>query len=787
LLIFLVKECFICGRCFGDHNLECDLDKTPLNATLLGLPLVKNKYRLDRRVSTEPIGATYLAYDIENRSTVTLKIILMEYLRNGFQKYSRILEAITQISHPNIIPIFDYGKNDETYFYLVMEYVEGKTLEAILKKQTILPLDQAVNYINLLCEAVNAIYDVGQMYQDIRLTNIVIDNNSNLKLYNLGFSSSLNAKLSGAISDLPYYISPEQCKNAEIDERSEVYSIGILLYQLLTGKQPFVGQNYVSIAEQHIRQVPNDPRTVRPEIPSNIATIILRALEKDPDRRFQTVLAFANLLCQALRQVNKGVSSTPLFTSKPSTEKLAVTLPKILPKNLSRESQNIQNILRESKNILKQEVIIDEEDVNRTIEVTRFADLRNEDRSLSQAGVQPVENDSSLSQQEVQDLLSDWEEIEQTPVPKPIKRQPTINIAQGNDWNNLISNQENTQNTQNTQSVSFTDNQASSQVNSDDILANISSKLAEKTYPLPSEMQDGTKPLPPELQALFNVSQAQVKEEKLTAKENLTLVNQINQQISQKADIESKDNLIKDTITKGDSTKSNSLILSPTQVSYFYADKLVPTYKSSQYQRKMHNGGVVEREAIASLVLILAIFSLRRRKCLKIIPLETVAPVLQKKLIVAEDDKLVLQIINAGVKPLDALEQTISKSFGRLNAVSLYGLYQYFFVIADEQKIAVAELINDAIADDLAEKKLLKSIPRDTKTVLEPGGSIRTYSVEAIEIDNYLSQYNELLKLIEGLKQETLPLADGKPIQVYNYMLGYYKGLFCQHSYTFER
>ncbi|KAF0227459.1 MAG: serine/threonine protein kinase [bacterium] len=122
MLIFLVKECFICGRCFGDHNLECDLDKAALNTTLLGLPLVKNRYRLDRRINTELIGATYLAYDIENKCKTTLKVILMEYLQSDFQKYSKVLEAIAQISHPNLISILDYGKNDEASFYIVMEH-----------------------------------------------------------------------------------------------------------------------------------------------------------------------------------------------------------------------------------------------------------------------------------------------------------------------------------------------------------------------------------------------------------------------------------------------------------------------------------------------------------------------------------------------------------------------------------------------------------------------------------------------------------------------------------------
>ncbi len=762
-----MKECFICGRCFGDHNLECDLDKTALNTTLLGLPLVKNRYRLDQRISTEPIGASYLAYDIESKCSITLKVILMEYLQSDFQKYSEVLEAIAQISHPNLISIFDYGKNDEAFFYIVVEHLEGKTLEQILEEQKYLPLEQAIHYINLLCEAVNAIYDAGQMYQDIRLANIFINNND-LKLCNLGLFPSFNVKLSEAMLELPYYMSPEQCNNFEVDERSEVYSIGILLYQLLTGNLPFSGQNYLAIAEQHIRQAPNNPCTLRPEIPSNVASIVLRALEKDPDRRFQSILAFASLLCQALRQINKIPSSRPIGVNKPSTEKMGIGQSKKLKEPKILKEQN-------------KEQIIDNDDVNRTIEITRLAEvMKEEGLSITQSGIQFLEANPSLIKEETEDLFLDLVEIEQAPTrsKKPsIKRKPTINLAQDDDQATLKDIEE---------LIDLTSNKVNLGASNDDILTSLSGKLAEKIYPLPLEIEDSTKPLPPELYALFN---AQINEEK-NNQEKLPSFNQREKISIKNSSIDVnivKESLAKDSSSKDESIKNSPITLSPTQTSYFYADKLLAPYKSSQYQRKMHNNVVVQREALASLALVLAIFSLRRRKCLKVIPLSSIAPVLQKKLILDEDDKVVLQIINAGVKPLDGIEQAIFTSFGRSNAVSLYGLYQYFFLIADEQKIAIAELINDAIADDLTEKKLLKVIPRDTKTVLEPGGSVCSYSVEGIEMNSYLSLYDELLEFIEGLKKETLSITNASQIQVYTYMLGYYKNLFCQHSYTFER
>jgi hypothetical protein len=227
--------------------------------------------------------------------------------------------------------------------------------------------------------------------------------------------------------------------------------------------------------------------------------------------------------------------------------------------------------------------------------------------------------------------------------------------------------------------------------------------------------------------------------------------------------------------------------LSPTHIALLFADKILVPAKDSQYKRKLHNTFVVEREALASLLLVLSVFSLRRRKAIKFVALSAIPPILQRKLIVGENEKVVIQLVNAGVKPLDSFEQSVLKSLGRSNAISLYGLYQYFFVISDEQKIAIAELINDAVADELTKNKLLSLISRNAKTPVEPGGSLQAYILaQGLEINNYLPQYNDLVEFIEGLKKEPPLSVNNEQIQLYSYMLNYYKVLFCQHSYTFE-
>jgi serine/threonine protein kinase len=794
----LVKECFICGRCFGDHNTECDVDQTALTTTLAGLPIVKNRYRLDKRIGTETFGSSYLAYDIDNKTTVALNLILTENLRYGFQKYSLFLEDVKQINHPNLISIFDYGKHDGSFCFIVREYLEWKTLDKILKEQNVLPLEQAINYISLLCEVINAIYDSGQMYHSIKLANIFINNN--LKLLHLGFLSNIRIKSAGGILDLPYYISPEQCKSAEVDERSEVYSIGVLLYHLITGQVPFQGQNYISIAEQHLRQTPIDPSLLRPEISSNVASIILRALEKDPDRRFQTVLAFSNLLRQAFRQAHKVAEAQPIGVVKPSTEKLA--LANTSPKEFLEEAKKVVNQPSEER---FEERFEDPEDVNKTMEVTRFENLKGQSSILkgNVGNLEPrtLTEEASLTREEAQGLIKDLPDMTTAQNPRP-RRFSTISSAEES-----IKIQERTidlpvAKSQSTRLEGLGISSNLTLPKNEDTLTSLSNKLAEKTYPLSSETQDSTKPLPPELQALFAVSPGSSalsipsvgsdaseplvssnpslplpKVDLAEKTQDMILIPKLDDVIANQAE-QAKENL-----SNSEVLKKNDFIFSPAQISYFFADKLLPVYKPGQYQRNTHDKVIVEREALASLSLVLAVFSLRKRKSLKFVTLDSLPPILRKKLTVSEDEKVVLQIINAGVKPLDSLEQSISKGFGRLNAISLYGLYEYFFIIADKQKIATSELINDAIADDLALGNILKVVPRDTKMTLEPGGSIRSYIIN--KADSYASKYEDLSKLIEEHKKEVIQVDDGQ-IKIYSYMLDYFKRLFCQHSYTFE-
>lgn len=774
--VTLVKECFTCNRCFGDHNENCDVDQTLLETTLPGLPLIKNKYRLDKRISRENININYLGFDIEKRHFVIVKIFLISELPIDPNNFLYKIELATQINHPNIVKILDYGKCDNSFFYVATEYIEGQTLEDILTEKKQLPLAEVVNYINLLCDIINVINENEQIHQDLKPANIIVTSDNQLKLYHslIAHHKRLSRMKNKAITifEQPFYFSPEQCQNTEVDERSEIYSLGAILYRMLTGEVPFSGQNYLTIMEHHIRQKVKDPCLLCPELPDNIARVILRALEKEPDRRFQSVLALSNLLMQATKQkvVNKIVDERPTTEKLPLAQAVEIvktkkaTFPDIqvqeFPQtNVEGFSQTSFNEFQETRvenpvvglenktwfddssmNSVSEIAVLDETDTNRTIEVTSF----------------------KLPQKRKSEIVSRKEiiELEQ----KQQEQQIAVNIvselvSKNDEIENIVKNIE--------------DNIAESQ------------NISINTDPLPNSLQDGTKPLPPELQALYGSLLSNPisnpKTDSLSDKERNKIVNNENK-VTINNEVPAQE-----VTNKATNNVLEIKTLSPVLIALLFADKILPPAKDSQYKRKLHNTFVVERETSASLLLVLSIFSLRRRKAIKFVPLSVVPQILQRRLIVGEDEKIVIQLVNAGVKPLDSFEQSVLKSLGKNNAISLYGLYQYFFVISDEQKIAIAELINDAVADELAKNKLLTLVSRDAKTPVEPGGSLQAYVLaQGLEINNYLPQHNDLVEFMESLKKEAPLSINNEQIQLYSYMLNYYKVLFCQHSYTFE-
>jgi serine/threonine protein kinase len=248
-------------------------------------------YRLVKHLQQGGMASVYLGYHLYTRAYVAIKVF------DGYIADMMLLcrekNIMQALQHEHIVPCVDAGR-DGRYYYLVMPYLAGGTLEDMLNAGA-LTLDEARAVLEQLTAALAYIHALGILHRDIKPANILFDQHHRLYLTDLGIASWLGDKSlhNGSLLGTPQYIAPELFKGY-VDVRSEVYSVGILLYQILTGSLPFDGPGNWKICLQHLQTQPLAPSVLNPSLPRPVERVILGALEKDPRRRYQTV---EDLLC----------------------------------------------------------------------------------------------------------------------------------------------------------------------------------------------------------------------------------------------------------------------------------------------------------------------------------------------------------------------------------------------------------------------------------------------------------------------------------------------------------
>jgi serine/threonine protein kinase len=248
-------------------------------------------YQLVKHLKQGGMASVYLGYDICRRAYMAIKVV------DGYTADLTLLcrekDVMQTLQHEHIVPCVDAGR-DGRYYYLVMPYLPGGTLEDMLN-EGLLTLDEARAVLEQLTEALAYIHALGILHRDIKPGNILFDQDYNLYLTDFGIASWLGEKpfYNGSLMGTPHYMAPELLKGY-VDERSEVYSVGILLYQLFTGSLPFDGPSNWKICLHHRETQPLAPSLLNPSLPRPVEQVILGALEKDPGRRYQTI---EDLLC----------------------------------------------------------------------------------------------------------------------------------------------------------------------------------------------------------------------------------------------------------------------------------------------------------------------------------------------------------------------------------------------------------------------------------------------------------------------------------------------------------
>jgi serine/threonine-protein kinase len=270
-------------------------------------------YRLESLVARSGMASIYRATDLENERTVAIKIPHPEVEADPlfYDRFKREEEIGKKLDHPGVMRVF--ADADRSRVYMVMEWVEGKLLRQILIEQKKLPIERAIRITLGICEALEYIHSKGVVHRDLKPENIMVDANDHVKLIDFGIAGSVGmrrltfAKLTHAMGT-PDYISPEQVKSKRGDARSDIYALGVMLYEMLTGDVPFRGPNAFAIMNDRLLNNPIPPRELNPEISPQLQEIIYRALERKPENRYASVREFAHDL---RNQAQVGVAERP--------------------------------------------------------------------------------------------------------------------------------------------------------------------------------------------------------------------------------------------------------------------------------------------------------------------------------------------------------------------------------------------------------------------------------------------------------------------------------------------
>jgi serine/threonine-protein kinase len=265
------------------------------------------RYVIKRKLGSGGMADVYLAEDQELGRRVALKLLNDRHAADDqfVERFRREAQSAAGLNHPNIVSIFDRGQAEGTY-YIAMEYLDGRTLKELLVRNGPTPIPIAIDYARQILGALAFAHRNGIVHRDIKPHNIVVGSDGRLKVTDFGIARSGASQMTeaGSIVGTAQYLSPEQARGAPVDARSDLYSLGIVLYEMLTGKVPFTGDTPVEIAMKHLSQIPDPPSKLRPDVPHDLDAVVMRALAKEPDQRYGS----AEEMDADLARVARGVA-----------------------------------------------------------------------------------------------------------------------------------------------------------------------------------------------------------------------------------------------------------------------------------------------------------------------------------------------------------------------------------------------------------------------------------------------------------------------------------------------
>lgn len=256
--------------------------------------VIANRYEVQTVLGSGGMGVVLKAQDRQLDEVVALKLLRSEVFSQdpaALERFKQELKLARRITHRNIVRTYDYSELDN-YYVISMEYVKGITLKQLLRQRGTLPLKIGLQIGKQICSALDAAHEKGVVHRDIKPQNVLLESTGDVKIMDFGIARTADLKgmtSTGTIIGTPDYMSPEQAQGLQIDHRVDIYSTGVLLYETFTGNLPFIAESPLAVLNKHIRELPPKPTSINPNLPFEVEQILLKALAKSPDQRYQRI------------------------------------------------------------------------------------------------------------------------------------------------------------------------------------------------------------------------------------------------------------------------------------------------------------------------------------------------------------------------------------------------------------------------------------------------------------------------------------------------------------------